>query len=156
MPPPKPARQRTRKPTTVPKPLARESQRAAKRAVPGPAPKELNLTTCTNAGLIGCTNDEIATLLGISRTTFYDRMTHEPAIGEAIEAGRNNGKSTLRRLQWALAKQGNVTMLIWLGKQLLGQKDKVEHGVDEALEDLLGKLAAESAHGPHERTKPAA
>ncbi len=27
-------------------------------------------------------------------------------------------------MQWKAAKAGNVTMQIWLGKQLLGQKDK--------------------------------
>ncbi|HLC04806.1 MAG TPA: hypothetical protein VJK02_17360 [Anaerolineales bacterium] len=33
---------------------------------------------------------------------------------------------SLRRLQLAKAKRGNVVMLIWLGKQFLGQSDKRE------------------------------
>lgn len=33
---------------------------------------------------------------------------------------------SLRRQQIALAEKGNATMLIWLGKQLLGQSDKVD------------------------------
>lgn len=32
-------------------------------------------------------------------------------------------KPTLRRLQWNAAESGNVSMLIWLGKQYLGQAD---------------------------------
>lgn len=32
----------------------------------------------------------------------------------------------LRQLQWKSAEAGNVTMQIWLGKQMLGQSDKQE------------------------------
>jgi hypothetical protein len=39
---------------------------------------------------------------------------------------RASGRATLRRLQWQRANGGSDTMLIWLGKQMLGQKDKVE------------------------------
>jgi len=34
-----------------------------------------------------------------------------------------NGRSSLRRLQWKSATNGNITMQIWLGKQYLGQRD---------------------------------
>jgi hypothetical protein len=40
-----------------------------------------------------------------------------------IEKARSEGKASLRRLQWQNAAQGNVTMQIWLGKQLLDQND---------------------------------
>ena len=36
------------------------------------------------------------------------------------------GNVSLRRKQFELAMNGNVTMNIWLGKQKLGQSDKVE------------------------------
>jgi hypothetical protein len=36
------------------------------------------------------------------------------------------GRMSLRRLQWKKAQEGNTTMLIWLGKQYLGQSDKQE------------------------------
>jgi hypothetical protein len=42
-----------------------------------------------------------------------------------IEKGRETAKASLRRFQWKSAAGGNVTMQIWLGKQLLGQTDKV-------------------------------
>jgi len=32
----------------------------------------------------------------------------------------------LRKKQYEVAMQGNVTMLVWLGKQMLGQSDKIE------------------------------
>ena len=45
---------------------------------------------------------------------------------EVYLKGRENGKAKLRDLQLAQANKGNVTMLIWLGKQYLGQTDKTE------------------------------
>ena len=36
------------------------------------------------------------------------------------------GKASLRRRQYKLAEEGNPTMLIWLGKQWLGQSEKKE------------------------------
>ena len=38
----------------------------------------------------------------------------------------STGKMSLRRQQFKSAENGNVTMQIWLGKQWLGQTDKVE------------------------------
>ena len=35
-------------------------------------------------------------------------------------------KTSLRRAQFELAMKGNPTMLIWLGKQYLGQKERTE------------------------------
>ena len=44
----------------------------------------------------------------------------------AIDEARESGKATLRRLQWQRATAGSDTMCIWLGKQLLGQRDRQE------------------------------
>ena len=38
----------------------------------------------------------------------------------------SSGKISLRRKQFEVAIGGNVTMLIWLGKQHLGQRDNIE------------------------------
>ena len=69
---------------------------------------------------ICCTMTEIAAVTGLSVDTLERRYA------EPIKAGREIGKATLRREQYRLAMNGNPTMLIWLGKQLLGQADKVE------------------------------
>ena len=49
--------------------------------------------------------------------------------GETFDTIRNQkaegGKVSLRRAQIKLAESGNATMLIWLGKQLLNQRDEV-------------------------------
>jgi hypothetical protein len=77
----------------------------------------------TLAGM-GCTGDEIAAVCGVSRDTIDRRFA------DALKVGREKGGATLRRQQWKLMKKGNVTMAIWLGKQLLGQKDKTDVTTD--------------------------
>lgn len=52
--------------------------------------------------------------------------TLERNFADVIKKGRERGKSSLRRKQFEMAMNGNVTMLIWLGKQHLGQTEKVE------------------------------
>ena len=72
---------------------------------------------------IMCTMEEMAYVLGCHVDTLRDRFSKD------IEKARAVGKSSLRRKQWELAQDGDRTMLVWLGKQWLGQQDKqtVEH-----------------------------
>lgn len=67
---------------------------------------------------IHCTIDEISSIVGVSRDTLVTRASIE------MENGRNEGKRSLRRKQWEQAEKGNTVMLIWLGKQILKQRDK--------------------------------
>jgi hypothetical protein len=66
---------------------------------------------------IGCKDSEIADWFGIKQDTlrynFADQLTK----------GREHMKQSLRRAQLHLALGGNAVMLIWLGKNLLGQSD---------------------------------
>lgn len=75
------------------------------------------------AASIGCTYEEIAALNGVCRMTFYNHMMNDPELKEAYERGKAKGRISLRRLQWQGVQDRNPTMLIWLGKQLLDQRD---------------------------------
>lgn len=78
------------------------------------------------AARVNCTYEEIADISGIPRATLARDF------GQTIEKIRVNAKESLRRAQFKAAIEGNPTMLIWLGKQWLKQKDKHEHsGPDE-------------------------
>lgn len=91
----------------------------------GGAPrKEINVDVLKRAASIGCTVDEIAALLGIARATFFDHLNRDPELQRMVDEAREQGRSTLRRLQWQKANVGDTTMLIWLGKQMLKQRDK--------------------------------
>jgi hypothetical protein len=87
---------------------------------------DIDIVAAERGASIGCTMEEIATLVGVGRRTLIDRVKVDPELREAIDRGREQGRTTLRRLQWKAAEDGNPTMLIWLGKQLLGQRDKQE------------------------------
>ena len=67
---------------------------------------------------IFCTNKEIASIMNCSTDTLVRNYA------DHIKKGRDKGKSSLRRKQWEKAMEGNTTMLIWLGKQYLEQKDQ--------------------------------
>jgi hypothetical protein len=72
---------------------------------------------------LACTMEEIGWHVGAARETIYHWIDVHPEVAEAIERGKANGRISLRRSQFKNALAGNATMQIWLGKQLLGQRD---------------------------------
>lgn len=66
---------------------------------------------------LGCSDKEIARWFDMS----VDTLNYNFKI--ILEKGREDLKHSLRRAQLKLALSGNATMLIWLGKNLLGQSD---------------------------------
>ena len=70
---------------------------------------------------LGLSSAEMAAVLDCSKDTLERRYK------EVIETGRMKRNASLRRKQYEVAVGGHPTMLIWLGKQFLGQKDQVEH-----------------------------
>lgn len=78
---------------------------------------------------IQCTNEEIAAVVGCSADTIERRIRDDPEFAEALQRGKARGRETLRRTQWQGAMDGNPTMLIWLGKQVLGQRDHIDQNL---------------------------
>lgn len=78
---------------------------------------------------IQCTMKEAGAVLGVNETT-YSRFlqAHEKAL-EAWEHGKETGKASLRRNQYKMSET-NPTMAIWLGKQMLDQRDKIDENVN--------------------------
>jgi len=66
---------------------------------------------------IGMKNSEIAEFLDIDDSTLGYNFKQQ------LTKGRHNLKVSLRRAQLSLALSGNATLLIWLGKNILGQSD---------------------------------
>ena len=77
---------------------------------------------------IQCTGEEIASVLDINYETLERACKREKECKFVDYIGQKKlgGKASLRRNQWKLAQDGNATMLIWLGKNVLDQKDKIE------------------------------
>ena len=76
-----------------------------------------------------CTRSEIASWFGFNVDTLNARVK-ETYEGKNFSSMYNilaeHGKISLRRKQLQVAMRGNPKMLIWLGKQILGQKEEAK------------------------------
>ena len=145
---------------------------------PGGRPRlTFDLRLVEDLGKIQSTHSELAAVLGCHLDIVKDRLKNDPEFSAAYEKGLENGRSSLRRIQWKSALAGNTTMQIWLGKQYLGQRDMhsteltgaegkplipahIVTGMDDAtralLRELRGKLPqATSAEMPALAALPA-
>jgi hypothetical protein len=80
----------------------------------------------------GCTGTEVASRIGIHPETLYRHCKKELKIDFAVylQQKREKGDTLLREKQMSCAMKGDKTMLVWLGKQRLGQREKMDHNVD--------------------------
>ena len=82
---------------------------------------DLDLKLIEALASVGCTMEEMARISHCSVDTLERRCA------DIIKSGQANLNMSLRRKQVELANAGNVTMLIWLGKQRLGQSDSKDN-----------------------------
>jgi hypothetical protein len=77
---------------------------------------------------IQCTQEEICDVLGITDKTLNLALKRrgEGNFSELYKKNLSHGRASLRRNQWKAADKGVPSILIWMGKQYLGQKDQVE------------------------------
>lgn len=84
--------------------------------------KELDKEVIAKLSQIGCTQEEIGSVVGISARTLQRRYA------DLVAENKNIGKASLRKKLWskAMRGQGNDKLLIWLSKQELNMRDKIE------------------------------
>ena len=81
-------------------------------------------------GMYSATYETMAEYYGVSIDTIARRMKDAGSdFCRAYKKGAGMGLMKLREAQMAKALSGDSTMLIWLGKQLLGQKDSIQNDV---------------------------
>jgi len=75
-----------------------------------------------------CTGEEQAGILGIDYDTLNTACKRERgcSFSDYFKQKASGGKMSLRRRQFTAAMDGNSTMLVWLGKNWLGQADQPE------------------------------
>lgn len=73
---------------------------------------------------LGCTNKEIAEWFMIKEDTLHYNFC------DYLTKARAGMKRRLRSIQLKVALEGNATMLIWLGKNYLGQSDNPNSSQD--------------------------
>ena len=112
--------------------------------VKGDTPAKNKIVKETFEKLCGmwCTLVEIADFFGVSEDTVerWCKDTYEMTFAEVYKKRSSQGNISLRRWQLKSAEKGNVTMQIWLGKQHLGQKEKVEVDTEKS-KGVLTELA---------------
>ena len=90
--------------------------------------KDVDEDVIAKLSQIGCTQEEIGAVVGISARTLQRRFS------DLVEENKNIGKASLRKRMWASALKGNPNMMIWLSKNYLGMKDRtVQETVVEPL-----------------------
>ncbi len=85
---------------------------------------------------IQCTESEISELFDCCEDTLnaWCKEVYGHTFSDTYKRFSANGKKSLRRMQFALAEK-SAAMAIWLGKQYLGQTDRIEQTITE-VEDL--------------------
>ena len=81
--------------------------------------KELDEDVIAKLSQIGCTQEEIGAVVGISARTLQRRYA------DLVAENKNKGKASLRKVLWKKALKGDPKLLIWLSKQELGMQDRV-------------------------------
>ena len=75
---------------------------------------------------IMCTLEEISAVLKVSEDTIERACLREKEMhfADYFKKHSASGRASLRRAQFQAALSGDRTMQVWLGKNLLGQKDR--------------------------------
>ena len=81
--------------------------------------KEIDSDVIAKLSQIGCTQEEIGSVVGISARQLQRRYA------DLVAENKNIGKASLRKKLWEKALKGNEKLLIWLSKNELNMVDKI-------------------------------
>ena len=95
--------------------------KAEKKKQLGRPQKPIDEKVLANLSQINCTQQEIASILGISARTLQRRYA------DLIEINKNKGKASLRKRMYEKAMKGNDKLMIWLSKQYLNMTDRIHN-----------------------------
>lgn len=90
---------------------------------------KIDLTELEKLCSLQCTDEEIAAWFNVTTRTI-ERRRKNAKFAEVMERGKGRGRISIRRMQMKLLEEGNATMGVWLGKNILGQSDYIQHHVD--------------------------
>ena len=100
--------------------------------------KELDEEVIARLSQIGCTQEEIGSVVGISARTLQRRFA------DLLEVNKNKGKASLRKRMYEKAMKGNDKLLIWLSKNMLGMSDRIHNtNITEPLPLIIEAKAEE-------------
>lgn len=94
---------------------------------------------------IGASDETIAWFMGMGLSHFKMMRQAEPELEQAIIKGRLNMRTVLHAKQFEAARRGDTKMLIWLGKNYLGQTEQVRNTVEVQGPSRAVEIAEKSA-----------
>jgi len=103
--------------------------------------KELDEEVIARLSQIGCTQEEIGSVIGISARQLQRRYA------DLVADNKNKGKASLRKKMWEKALKGDPKMLIWLSKNYLNMVDKVHTTSTTEPLPLIIEAKAEEVNG---------
>jgi len=74
----------------------------------------------------GLTMNQIASVLGMSETTLYDKQSKFSEFSDSIKRGKNRGISAITNALFNKARRGDNTAMIFYLKNQAGWQDKIE------------------------------
>jgi len=99
----------------------------------------IDLEQSEKLGALQCTLKEVSAFLGVPEGTLKGRQDFQTAYKKGLEVG----KISLRRTQFRLAET-SAAMAIWLGKQYLGQTEKIEVTNTELMREEIEIISTKS------------
>lgn len=116
------------------------NKKESEKKVSGRPKKEISKKQFEEMCKVQCTENEICAILGIGidKLLSWCQETYNDTFSNVYKKYSENGKMSLRRAQMRLA-QTNASMAIWLGKNMLGQKDTIDVGISSNEDDELTK-----------------
>ena len=118
---------------------------------PGRPPAEIDWNQVEKWIIAGSKGTQIAARLGIHPQTFYDRCLQDNKMGftEYFQQKRSIGDSMIENTQFQVGViEKNTTMLVWLGKARLGQREvdqdkvQVDPKLLESFQSFMQMLSA--------------
>jgi UV DNA damage repair endonuclease len=113
--------------------------------------REIDIDIVEALARVGCTQEEIAHQVGVKPNHFCELKKQRPEIQEALDRGKADLHKSIRHAQVkAGVDEGNVPMLIHLGKAYLGQSEKLNIN-----QTLSGDMVIVTEFGQTGKLKPA-
>ena len=102
-----------------------------------------------------CTKEEMCGWFGITDKTLesWCKRTYKKGFSEIFSEKRGKGKISLRRTQFKLAEK-SPAMAIFLGKNYLGQSDKIQYENADANNGQLADLISGLKDNVYTKTTP--
>lgn len=117
--------------------------------------KEINQTEFEKLCGLQCTKAEICDWFSVTDKTLesWCKRTYKKGFSEIFSEKRSKGKISLRRTQFKLAEK-SPAMAIFLGKNYLGQSDKIQYENTDASNGQLADLINGLKDNVYTKTTP--